>query len=107
MQYSTKERKFTKINVWPSRKDFNLLKKRYKGQQYEHVIHEGAEDNRYLVEVIIAHARYQALTQLNYIEPPDKPPLVHGSINELIADEEQVELKAKNKERLEQWWPST
>ena len=101
---SAKERKFTKINGRPTRKDYTrLCKEVQEASTQEYVPYEGAEDNGYLAE-ILGDTRYTALTTLVYEKPDEKPSAIHPDIDENTTDEERAELKAEQAELIEAWW---
>ena len=97
---SAKERKFTKINVRPTRQDYNLLNKEIQEPAVlEHVVYEVVDDNGYLAEVI-GDVRYLTLTNLLYDTPTEKPSLVHKDTENQTSAKDCVELKAKMKKEL-------
>jgi hypothetical protein len=99
-----KEKKFTKINGRPTRKDYTRLCKEVQAAStQEYVPYEGAEDNGYLAE-ILGSVKYTALTGLDYEKPDAKPSSVHPDIDEDTTDEERAELKAEQAELIEAWW---
>ena len=101
---SARERKFTKINGRPTRKDYNrLCKEVQEASTQEYVPYPGAEDNGYLAE-ILGDTRYTALTELEYEKPDEKPSAIHPDIDEDTTAEERAELKAEQAELIETWW---
>ena len=101
---NARERKFTKINRRPTRKDYTCLCKVVQAAStQEYVPYEGAEDNGYLAKILGAE-KYMALTELKYEKPEEKPPAVHPDIDEDTTEEGKAELKAEQAELIEAWW---
>ena len=72
-----REKKFTKINGRPTRKDYKRLCREVQAAStQEYVPYEGAEDNGYLAK-ILGSVKYTALTGLDYEKPNAKPSTVH------------------------------
>ena len=84
-----REKKFTKINGRPSRKDYTRLCKEVQAAStQEYIPYEGAEDNGYLAE-ILGSTKYTALTGLEYEKPNAKPSTVHPDIDDYTSDEKK------------------
>ena len=99
-----RDRKFTKINGRPTRKEYTpLCKEVQEASTQEYVPYEGAEDNGYLAE-ILGNTRYMALTTLVYEKPDEKPSAIHPDIDKDTTAEERAELKAEQAELIESWW---
>ena len=99
-----KEKKFTKINGRPNRKDYTRLCKEVQAAStQEYVPYEGAEDNGYLAE-ILGSVKYTALTGLEYEKPEEKPSAIHPEIDEHTTDKDRTELKAVQAELIKAWW---
>ena len=65
-------------------------------------MHEGAEVNGYLAE-ILGNVKYTALTGLEYEKPEEKPSAIHPEIHKDTTDVDRAELKAEQAELIEAW----
>ena len=92
---SARERKFTKINGRPTRKDYTrMCKEVQEASTQEYVPYPGVEDNGYLAK-ILGDVKYMALTGLEYEKPEEKPSAIHPEMDKDTTDKDRVELKAE------------